>query len=225
MRKSADLSKRADELIAEGKALSTTKYREGSAYGVDYVDEPRMAGFRSACLSFLQRVYGSSHPHYAEFAEHASSHYYSSALKGVAILESVKREIDGGWLSSVRDLVSAEVFSDFLEMADHLLEAGYKDPAAVMIGSVLEERLRQLCAKNGLETTEDKDGRDVPKRADRLNADLAKAEVYSKLDQKLITAWLDLRNKAAHGNYGEYDASQVRHMATGVTEFLVRASV
>ena len=31
--------------------------------------------------------------------------------------------------------VSAEVFTDFLDMADHFLSAGYKDPAAVMGGA------------------------------------------------------------------------------------------
>ena len=38
----------------------------------------------------------------------------------------------------------AELFADFLEMADYLLSEGYKDPAAVLGGSMLEEHLRQL---------------------------------------------------------------------------------
>ena len=41
-----------------------------------------------------------------------------------------------------------------------------------------------------------------------LNANLVKADTYTKLDQKLITAWLDLRNKAAHGKYDEYTADR-----------------
>jgi len=101
---------------------------------------------------------------------------------------------------SVKKLVSAEIFSDFLEMAAHLLAQDYKDPAAVMIGSVLEENLRQLCHSAGIETEIEKDGILIPKSADRINSDLAKAEVYTKLDQKSVTAWLDLRNKAAHTN-------------------------
>ena len=34
---------------------------------------------------------------------------------------------------------------------------------------------------------------------DKMNSDLCGASIYEKLDQKNITAWLDLRNKAAHG--------------------------
>ena len=77
-----------------------------------------------------------------------------------------------------------DFFTDFLEMAEYLISNGYKDPAAVMAGSVLEEHLRQLCKKESIDTEETKEDRQVPKKADRLNADLAKAEVYSKLDHK-----------------------------------------
>jgi hypothetical protein len=31
----------------------------------------------------------------------------------------------------LKGLITAEVFADFIEMAEHLLETGYKDPAAV----------------------------------------------------------------------------------------------
>ena len=65
----------------------------------------------------------------------------------------------------------------------------------------------------------------VPKKADKLNADLAKAEIYNKLDQKNITAWLDLRNKAAHGKYNDYDKEQVRLLLDGITGFMSRVSV
>ena len=47
----------------------------------------------------------------------------------------------------------------------------------------------------------------------------------NKLDQKNVTAWLDLRNKAAHGNYGEYNQQQVEFMLHAVTEFMTRNSI
>jgi len=37
-----------------------------------------------------------------------------------------------------------------------------------------------------------------------MNADLAKVKVYGILEQKNVTAWLDLRNRAAHGKYLEF---------------------
>ena len=43
-----------------------------------------------------------------------------------------------------------------------------------------------------------------PLTIDPMNVNLAKADVYLALTKKQITSWADLRNNAAHGNYGTY---------------------
>ena len=136
----------------------------------------------------------------------------------VGALRALRRDYDAGYLSSVQSLVRAEVFADFLEMAEHLLGQGYKDPCAVLVGGVLEDHLRSLCQGRGIPLQ--MSGK--PKKADSMNNDLASADVYSKLDQKNVTAWLDLRNKAAHAQYGEYNDDQVRSLLIGVREFAAR---
>ena len=40
--------------------------------------------------------------------------------------------------------------------------------------------------------------------------------VYSGLDQKSVTRWLDLRNKASHGKHSEYTKEQVALTLQGV---------
>ena len=110
-------------------------------------------------------------------------------------------------------------------MATHLLSEGYKDAAAVIAGSTLEEHLRQLAGKHSVTTEHAQKGRTVPKKADRLNADLAKAAAYKKLDHKNITSWLNLRNDAAHGQYEEYSQVQVELMVQGIRDFLARVPV
>ena len=217
-----DLVNRVDELLSMGQEVLASRRR--SDWG-EYVDSGLMSGFRSASLSFIERVYGSVHPHFSEIKEGADGSRPSDADKCIAVLRAVRSEIGGGWLFSIKGLITAEVFADFIEMAEHLLDAGYKDPAAVMCGGVLEEHLRQLCLKNGIEAVIFRDGKEIPKKADTLNADLARAEIYSKLDQKMITGWLDLRNKAAHGHYDEYTADQVKNLLSSVTEFMARVSV
>jgi hypothetical protein len=137
----------------------------------------------------------------------------------IGILKALKSDIQGGYLQSVQELIHADIFGDFLEMASHLLQQGYKDPAAVVIGSVLEEHIRKLALKAGIPDLQE-DGK--PKKADLLNAELVKESVYSKLDQKNVTAWLDLRNKAAHGHYAEYTKIQVDIMLQSVRDFFTR---
>lgn len=139
------------------------------------------------------------------------------------VVESLRNDLERGYLQSVKEFIHAELFADFVEMATHLLEEGYKDPAAVIIGGTLEAHLRQLCEKNDVITeTTTNSFRTCPKRTDQLNAELTKKTVYSKLDQKNITAWLDLRNKAAHGRYDEYSKEQVALMIAGVKNFMIR---
>ena len=107
-------------------------------------------------------------------------------------------------------------------MAQHLLDEKYKDAAAVMIGSVLEEHLRQLCNKNEISIDITKSGTLIPKKAELLNAEICSAGVYNKLDQKNVTVWLDLRNKAAHGKYSEYSQAQVEFIVQAIVEFMAR---
>ena len=135
------------------------------------------------------------------------------------VLQALRHDYVAGYLQSVVELVHADIFADFLDMAGYLLEQGYKDPAAVVTGSVLEEHLRKLCVKQNIDVAK-ADG--TAKKADTLNAELTTAGTYSKLDQKEITAWLDLRNKAAHGHYSDYTKEQVTLMLQGVRHFASR---
>ena len=140
-------------------------------------------------------------------------------IKLVGIVESLKLDVEAGYLNSLEELVHGDMFGDFLEMARYLLQENYKDAAAVIAGSTLESHLRQLCCKHGI-STNNADGR--PKKADLLNNELASCNAYAKLDQKSITAWLDLRNNAAHGHYGVYSCEQVTLMVDGVRDFITR---
>lgn len=215
-----DIVQRVDQIIDLGRKVLATRHRSNYDDTL-WIDSAKMKGFRSSALSFIERVYGSRHPHYMEFS--SVSHYHPEDVEaGIAIMEAIRDEISGGWLFSVKNLITAEIFADFMEMAEHLLAEGYKDPAAVMAGSVLEEHLRQLCLRNQIEIEVDSKGKMKPKKADRLNSELSQAEVFGKLDQKAVTTWLDLRNKAAHGKYNEYTAEQVQNMIHGITEFVAR---
>ena len=135
------------------------------------------------------------------------------------ILQGLRADIEAGYTQSFAELVHADFFADFLDMADELQAKGFKDAAAVITGSALEQHLRALATKHGLVVSR---AGQAPKKADRLNADLAGAGVYNQLVQKSVTAWLDLRNKAAHGEYGEYDHTQVAAMIRDVRAHMLR---
>jgi hypothetical protein len=187
-----------------------------------WVDTGRMNGLRAASLSFLKSVFGEQHPYFLQFTERVNGSDPSDLDSAESLLREAREEIEGGWLRKVKSLLAAEIFADFTEMAAHLLEEGFHDAAAVIAGSTLEEHLRQLAISAGVSVTVTSRADVLPKKADRLNNDLVAANVYGKLDQKSVTAWLDLRNKAAHGKYKEYTREQVALMHQGVLDFMTR---
>ncbi|HEX4950588.1 MAG TPA: hypothetical protein VFZ34_28235 [Blastocatellia bacterium] len=168
--------------------------------------------------AIIERYAPSGSPYVRDLAT-MNSFLPDNLWRVVSCLQALRDDYAEGKLKSVLELIHADLFSDFLEMAGHLIEQGYKDPAAVISGSVLEEHLRKLCDKHSIDEKKP-DG--SPKKADAMNAKLAGANVYSKLDQKNVTAWLGLRNDAAHGNYSAYTKDQVALLIQSVRDFITR---
>ncbi len=212
---------RLASLIEMGERALSTEKPYSNLTGT-YIDSALFRGFRSASSSFILTVYRSDHPYYQEFDNSVTVADAYHTRSGVQILKVIEAEVRAGWLTSVRSLVSAEIFTDFLDMASHLLSLEYKDPAAVVVGAVLESHLRRLAQSSSIPVETIKDGQSIPKKADRLNAELAAGGRYNILDQKNILAWLDLRNKAAHGKFSEYSGEQVNIMLEGVRNFVGR---
>lgn len=176
-------------------------------------------------IAAIHRIGGSSSS-YAKEVERILSklellHLHTTSIMGV--VAALRDDLKAGYIQSLVELVHSDVFADFLEMAQHLCDTAYKDAAAVIAGSTLESHLRSLCHKACISVENIKSNGDVlPKKAEAMNSDLASAEIYSKLDQKSITAWLDLRNKAAHGRYSEYSQEQVSILVSGIRNFIAR---
>lgn len=190
-----------------------------------WVDSQLFAKLKSGSLSFIQNVFGSKHPYFTNFELSVSRTYLSDTKHALGILESIKVEIENDWHLSLKGLVAEEIFSDQIDLAKYFLDEGYKNPSAVMAGCVLEEHLRQLCESNNIDINSEKNEKLSPKKANLLNAELAKEGVYGKLDSKNVLSWLDIRNSSAHGKFEEFNAEQVKNMISGITEFLSRTKL
>jgi hypothetical protein len=131
------------------------------------------------------------------------------------LLLGLKTAYQNDLLESIEQEIRADVFNDFLEMAEFFLLQGdlYKHPAAFLIGGVLEEHLRKLAIKNGIDLTKE-NGK--YRQAEDLNIDLRKKEVYNDNERKSITAWLGLRNDADHAHWTSYSIEKVEVMLKDV---------
>lgn len=141
----------------------------------------------------------------------------------MGILDGLYQDLNKDYLNSLVESIHDDIFSDYIEMAQYLLDENCKDAAAVIAGSTLEEHLRKLCEKNKISSTYiDSKGKEKFKKADLMNSELTKDDIYTKGEQKQVTAWLDIRNNAAHGHYDNYDVNQVKNMIIGLIEFFVK---
>lgn len=172
----------------------------------------------------ITKLYGADSHYFATFQaavripsfNSMHSNHYRHVSDVAGILKAVQSDLASGMLSNFKNLAQAEVFADFLDMAEHLHGEGYKDAAAVILGAVLEDSLRKVADAREVPVV-GPNGR--PLTIDPLNAALAKQAVYGPLVQKQITSWANLRNDAAHGHFGKYDESQVKHMLLFVQKF------
>lgn len=207
------------EIIDEYQEVrSRAEYSDAS----DVLSKSDLSSLITRCVAAVERASGRQSRYSIRMTEILSRKYYDgdwdAAGYAVGIVQALLNDLQKGFTNSIEELLHANVFSDFIEMAEHLVNNGYKDAAAVITGSTLEVHLKQLAVKFGIQP--DRGGK--PKKADMLNSELVKTDAYSKLDQKSVTAWLGLRNDAAHGNYSEYDKSQVNLMIEGVRNFISR---
>ncbi|MBA7665906.1 hypothetical protein ES703_73980 [subsurface metagenome] len=209
-----DLKARIDQLLEKGEeALSTRHSPPRGISAPDYVDEARFFQWKAGALSFLKTVFGDDNTHFQEFQNNCKYSRYPDALRGQSILKAVKEDIEGGYLIKLETLVSADVFSDFLEMAEYLLEQGYKDPAASLIGAVLEDGLRRIAKNNGITIR----GRE---NISSLNQKIADAQIYNRIIQRRVQVWNEIRDNADHGNFSGYTSDLVNEMLNGVRNFL-----
>jgi len=199
---------RLDALIVMGERVLAT-------YSTDrrWVDKSLSQQWRTSSLTFLGATLDPENIHYREFEERCKWNQREEAERGLAILIAVREDIAGGYLQKFETLVSASVFSDFLEMAEHLLDNGYKHPAASLTGAVLEDGLRRICGSNNITVKSDDN-------ISSLNQKLAQNHIYNPLQQGQIQVWNKLRDYADHGNFDEYDEDNVKDMLRGVRSFL-----
>lgn len=181
-----------------------------------YVDQDLYMGWALKARHLVSMACGTDSEHYRQFKEGEEPSMYTTNFdmlrKIKAVFLAAKEDYEGGYLSSIRNLVQAEVFSNELEQAIELLSAGYFAASAVVAGVVLETALRQLCKDTGLPIS----------KLDKMNADLAKSGKYNLMMQKQITALADIRNNAAHGNHDQFKREDVQSMISTIERFLAQ---
>lgn len=212
----AALLSRLDALIVKGDAVALTavlvKYLSPQRYSVD---NGLYANWWSQSVQALTSLLGETSNYTQAFVKQVSEHAWLVELEtGMGILKAVREDaVNGHLFATTAGLISGEIFSDFLEMAEHLLDNGYWQPAASLIGAVLEDSMRRIAPGKQVAI---KSGDDIS----TLNQKLAQAGVYTQIVRKQIQVWNDVRNSADHAKWDEFTEEEVQNMRRGVSGFL-----
>jgi hypothetical protein len=211
------LLERINQLLEKAeKVKATDKYPALQKQGyvsVDALDNAMFLEWKSNVENLIILIAGKDSVYYQNFINMVKYECVDHVNYGIGILKALKEDIEQGYLTNIKNLVVTEVFSDFLDMAEHLLENGYKEPAASLIGAVLEDGLRKIAEKNNI----------IVKRDDNissLNQKLADKGIYNRLVQRQIQVWEAIRNSADHGKFNDYKLDDVKLMLEGVKNFL-----
>ncbi|MDP3972973.1 MAG: hypothetical protein Q8P61_08705 [Candidatus Nanopelagicales bacterium] len=195
---------RLDDLIGRASALTNNSGQQ--AY------YPLLVQVKTA----VSAIAGDDSDYYRLLDQRLVTVPHGYGLGGMTIaqaLTNLRSDVENGYLRRQADLIAAEVFGNFLDMAEHLLDAGYYQPAASLIGAVLEDGLRRLARNADVGV---KPGDDISS----LNNRLAAKAVYTNLVRKQVDVWGAVRNHADHGEFDKISEADVRDMYSGVTRFM-----
>lgn len=200
------ISRRFQELTIKAEAVSRSRTPDGP--GQSSVTSSLFKEWATNALSLLEKSFGRESIHFTNLSklynDFVGWEYQFEDCRG--IFKAAREDYEGGYLFTVRAMVKAEVLSDAFDQAKELLNNGYKDPACVLSRVALEVTLKELCEKNGI----------VHTNLNRMNEELCKAGVYNMAKQKQVTAWAEIGNKAAHGQWDQYSHNDAQAMLDGV---------
>jgi hypothetical protein len=199
-----DLRVRIAQLIQESSTLS-----RGNKNGqcVDERQQQLCSAWLTAAHNAVYRACPDPKTPYRQKADKVAlgNHgYVIHAAVGelAAVLQNLLTDADAGLLASVADRARAETFDDFLDHAEAYAKENRKNESGAIAGVVFEDTLRRICAKLGIA--------EKGAKLDALISELAARGELTAVRAKRARAAADVRTKATHAQWSEFEVSDVQ---------------
>ena len=112
------------------------------------------------------------------------------------------KDIQTGLLTSVANPARTGGLDDFLDHAKLYIKDGHKNQAGVIAGVVFEDTLRRVCRRHNIS--------EKGTKLDDLISQLARFGVLSETKAKRARAAADVRTRATHAQWDEFDENDVK---------------
>ncbi len=205
------IKKRFDELMEGVKQVKVSP----DEFGINRVDDETWQNWSTSVLNLLKISFGSNSIHYQNFKTiYDNFHKHKSELESArGVFTAAKDDYEKGYVFSLQNTISGEVFGDFVTLAKHSLSEGYKDVAAVLACAALEDALKRYARNNGLDV-EDKSMQDV------VGA-LKSKGLVSGAKKSLLNTMPKIRDYAMHANWEKISPEDVNSVIGFVEQFLL----
>jgi len=190
---------RPDTLAANLTALATRAqelegtWKNSRTAGGWFDDKAAYEALITEALSTAEHIYGKRHAHHQRIVYWYNKHSLDDLRAVRGILEGIAANIENGFLTTLTTKVAIDISTDFLATAAAFVEAGDKDPAAVLSCCVLEDSVKRLAKKFGNEAAKDQEFSVV------VNSLLAQ-KVIEKSTHSTLQSFRGLRNAAFHAS-------------------------
>ena len=189
MNRAENLIKQIDQLLTKFPEVEESWY--SSNMGGFFQDKVGYETLVTEVMSLVTHIYGNHHVH-SQRVFHAYNQTSLNSLRQMkGVLVGTKENIMNGLIDTITENITVDIKTDFLETAREFNEKGDKDPAAVLACCVLEDSLKKLAVKNGINDLQDKLMGEVAKS-------LFSKDIIEKTTLSAIVSFKNLRNAAFH---------------------------
>jgi hypothetical protein len=215
-----EIQQRFDELIEKGRQIvGQISYFEGSPYY--WYRKEEIADIQSWIASAGNFFRLTASPDTYLYQESNRILEDSNLRRGVpfyvvqkllGLLQSIKIEIERGFLKKAEYLFIATTFDDFLNHASTYHKGGKKIESAVLTSAVFEDTIRKISKKNELS--------EKGKSLETIIDELTKKNIFTYVKAKRIKGYSAIRNKALHAQWDDFDIRDVGELIKGTRELI-----
>jgi hypothetical protein len=194
---------------------------EPDRHGNEWLRNHHAKKVRYLGLMLLEDLFGTEHPMRVEFEKETRGFDVGGFLSARGVVDALETIVNDEWLNKTKAAIAGSMFTDYLDMAEHLSDRQMESAAVVIAMGSLEVHLRRLARDAGIAVdSTDKAGYTRPRAAESLNEDLKKAGVCDAAEQKQITAYLEIRKHAAHGQHDNVKPGSAERMIPWIRLFI-----
>lgn len=201
MSRDLKLIEQVERVLARFPEVTATWHSSGMVHA--FRDAVAYHSLRTECIALINFIYGSEHAQASEFRRTIRRETLHDLQADEGILRGTIEAVRHGLLNDIRTEILLDIQADFLSAAQTALESGAKDVAASLSAVVLEDSVKRLAAKHGLDDL-------INKEFSVVVIGLFGAGVITKTTKGSLLAHRDLRNSALHAQWHEVSPEAVQ---------------